>query len=199
MNYFSSDLHLNKNSKIDLDNRPFKNSQKFDNYIIKLWNKTTTKDDVIYLIGDFLDYHNDSSSFWQKSLLLVKKLKAKVVLIIGNNEERVIKNHFNDNFESFRKYCIEIGFMEVYKNHIINILDREFYLVHKYKEINKNYLNLFGHSHRAIGLYTPYGFNVGCDLNHFRLYSENDIAHLLYMKNEYWDKDANINKLLNDK
>ena len=60
-------------------------------------------------------------------------------------------------------------------------------------------MNLFGHSHRAIGLYTPYGFNVGCDLNHFRLYSENDIAHLLYMKNEYWDKDANINKLLNDK
>lgn len=72
------------------------------------------------------------------------------------------------------------------------MFNQKFYLIHKPKQHKENVLNLFGHSHRAIGLYKPFGFNIGCDLNHFRLYSEKDIQHLLNMKEKYWDKDDNL-------
>ena len=53
-------------------------------------------------------------------------------------------------------------------------------------------LTLFGHLHRSCGLYKPYGFNIGCDLNHFRLYDENNIKKFLTMKKEYWDKNISL-------
>ena len=65
----------------------------------------------------------------------------------------------------------------------------------KTKDI-EDVINLFGHSHRACGLYKPFGFNIGCDLNHFRLYSEKDIEFMLFMKNKYWDNDKNLNMKL---
>ena len=53
-------------------------------------------------------------------------------------------------------------------------------------------LNLFGHSHKAMGIYKSFGFNVGCDLNNYMPYSENDIIYLLQKKQEFWDKDENL-------
>ena len=52
--------------------------------------------------------------------------------------------------------------------------------------------SLFGHIHRATGIYRKFGFNVGCDLNHFRLYSEKYILYLLSMKERFWEKDRNV-------
>lgn len=46
-----------------------------------------------------------------------------------------------------------------------------------------------GHTHRATGLWKPYGINVGCDLNHFRLYDLKEIKRLLSLKEKYWDND----------
>ena len=51
-------------------------------------------------------------------------------------------------------------------------------------------LNLFGHTHRATGIWKPYGFNVGTDLNHFRPFTEQNIEYLIGMKEEWWDSDA---------
>ena len=67
-----------------------------------------------------------------------------------------------------------------------------FFITHKPKDCSNYCLNLFGHSHRAMGVYKSFGFNIGCDLNHFKLYSEKDIGFLIYMKNTYWDKDENL-------
>ena len=53
-------------------------------------------------------------------------------------------------------------------------------------------LNLFGHSHKAMGLYKSFGFNIGCDLNNYNLYSEDDIMFLLGKKSKFWDKDENL-------
>ena len=38
----------------------------------------------------------------------------------------------------------------------------------------------------------PFGFNVGCDLSHFRLLDEKDILDYIEMKNKYWDRDKNL-------
>lgn len=193
MLYFTSDIHFSDKDTLKNDNRPFKSTKQFDSYIIKLWNKQAKKGDTIFVIGDFIDCNGDGHDNWKKAIKYVKKIHADIVLITGNNEDRVIKYYFNNIFDDFKNYCLSLGFKEVHKSLIIDLCGHQFNLVHKPKNYKENTLNLFGHSHRAMGLYKPFGFNIGCDLNHFRLYSENDIKHLLTMKEKYWDKDTNLN------
>jgi len=192
MLFFCSDAHFCNKETLTLDNRPFSSPNKFDKAVVKIWNKQANKKDTIYFIGDFVDCDDAQSVLWKKSIKYVCKIKAKVVLIIGNNESRVIKYFFDDDFEKFRAYCIQIGFQDVLKNCIVNIKGLNFYLVHKPKDCVAGMLNLFGHVHRSGGIYRPFGFNIGCDLNHFRLYSEDDIMHLVSMKEKFWDKDKNL-------
>lgn len=192
MNFFTSDLHLGSNQALKNDNKPFKNANAFKKFIIKTWNKQASKNDIIYVIGDLFDCHSQNQNDLETQIKFIKKIKAKIILIIGNNEERIIKYFFKNNFENFKKYCIKNGFFDVKQNDTLNICGVSFYLTHKPKNYNPNLLNLFGHSHRAMGIYKSFGFNVGCDLNHFKLYSENDIKQLLKMKSLYWDKDENL-------
>ena len=199
MQYFSSDIHFDDIDTLINDNRPFKNTKLFDKYIIKTWNKQVKKDDTIYVIGDFIDCDGQGYDSWKHTLNYVKKIKAKVILILGNNEERVIKYYFNNDFEKFRKYCLDLGFKEVHKDLDLEINGTLFHLTHKLINAKEDQMNLIGHSHRSLGLYSPLGFNIGCDLNHFRLYSEDDIGFLLKMKEKYWDKDKNLNRRFNVK
>ena len=195
MLYFTSDLHFGDDGTVKFDMRPFKNAKKFDKFVIKTWNKQASKNDTIYVIGDFVDCNKDNDNgSWRDTIKYVKKVKASVVLVLGNNEERVIKRYFDNNFQKFREYCLNLGFKEVYENTIVHFLDRDFYLTHKPNDSNMSMFNLFGHMHRSGGLYKPYGINVGCDLNHFRLFSEKDIEFFLKLKEDYWDKDKNLNK-----
>ena len=66
---------------------------------------------------------------------------------------------------------------------------REVYLVHRPIDCKPGMLNLYGHVHRQGGIWSPYGFNICTDVNHFRLYSENDIRFLISQK-AAWDNDA---------
>ena len=193
MNYFSSDLHLSDLSTLKVDMRPFKSTKHFDRYIIKTWNKQAKKGDTIYVVGDFIDCDGAEHDGWKKSIYLVKKLKADVILIMGNNEDRIVKYFFSENYEAFKNFCLSVGFKDVYKNLNLKIKDIEFHLTHKPLDCNMNMLNLFGHTHRSGGLYKPFGFNIGCDINHFRLYSEDDIFHLIDLKEKFWKKDKHLN------
>lgn len=46
---------------------------------------------------------------------------------------------------------------------------------------------------RAGGLYRPYGFNVGVDLNHYELFGDDDIMYMIDQKINFNDKDPSIN------
>ena len=108
MKFFSSDIHFDDMDTIVNDNRPFKSTKSFDKYIIRTWNKQVKKDDVIYVIGDFVDCDGEGYDSWKKSLYNVKKIKASVILIMGNNEERVVKYFFDNDFEKFRMLSVRI-------------------------------------------------------------------------------------------
>ena len=193
MNFFSSDLHLSDLSTLKVDMRPFKSTKQFDKHIIRIWNKQAKKGDTIYVIGDFVDCDGAEHHGWEKSIHLVKKLKADVVLIMGNNEDRVVKYFFNEDFETFKNFCLSVWFKDVHKNLNLKIRDVEFHLTHKPLDCKMDMLNLFGHTHRSGGLYKPFGFNIGCDINHFRLYSEDDIFHLIDLREKFWKKDKHLN------
>lgn len=191
MKYFISDVHFSADETLKRENRPFKSARQYDKQVVRTWNKQTKKGDTIFVIGDLIDCDNENDCGWKKSINFVKKIKADVVLVLGNNEERVIKYFFGGDFEKFREFCLKLGYHDVLKNTKVEIAGKKFFLVHDPAKRRNNMLNLFGHVHRAEGIYKPYGFNLSCDLNHFRLFSEEDISQLLKIKEAYWDKDLN--------
>lgn len=195
MIFFTSDTHFLGKDTIIRENRPFKSAKDFANYTIKLWNKQANNHDIIYHLGDFVNYNSKETDNWIAGLNLVNKIKARVILIIGNNEERIIRDFFHNSFEDFKKYCIEHGFYDVKKEEILIINKKSFYLNHFPINHKENSINLFGHTHRATGLWKPYGLNVGCDLNHFMLFDINEIERLLIDKETYWDNDINNNAM----
>lgn len=200
--FFTSDIHFNDESVLLRENRPFTSIKEFDKYMINVINCTAGKDDVIYHIGDFFSYHDGNRNTWQRAIHYAERINAKVVMIVGNNEEKLINNFSNEadligdyqgnNFEKFRSLALQCGFAEVMCDCHLEMRGKNFYLTHRPINHKDGFINLFGHTHLATGLWKPYGLNVGCDLNHFRLFSEDDIFALLKRKEEFWDVDEDL-------
>ncbi|MBR4998518.1 MAG: metallophosphoesterase, partial [Clostridia bacterium] len=172
---------------------PFKNVKEYDKFTIKQWNKAAKQGDTVYVVGDLLDCDGPKSTEWAKGLKLIKKIKADIVLVIGNNEQRIIKMFFNNNYDDFVRVCKEHGIKEVYKNLDLEFANHKFHLTHQIKDGKKNKINLFGHTHLCSGVYHPYGLCVSCNLNHFRLFTEEIILGYLKRKTNYWEADENCN------
>lgn len=192
MIYFTSDSHFNDKKLIERESRPFKSTKLGDKYIIKTWNKQAHKSDIIYVIGDFISYSDWYPNIYLKGLMYIKKIKAKVILIIGNNEERLIKSKFNNNFEEFKDFCLTLGFTDVKKEEFLELKKYKFYLNHYPKNHKENYINLFGHIHKLGGIYKPYGINISCDMNFLQLYSLDDIIELLKLKKDIEKSDPDL-------
>lgn len=194
MLFFTSDLHFGTDSKeiLEREMRPYNTPDEYAKHQIMIWNSQATPEDTIYIIGDLCNY-NKKEKDWMKGLESIRFVNAPVILIIGNNEERVINEIFNGDFAAFRSFCIDKGFQDVKRDEYLCFGDTGFYLNHFPRNHKENYINLFGHTHRTTGIWKPYGLNVGTDLNHFRLYSQNDILYLLQIKSKWWDKDVDNN------
>lgn len=191
MNFFTADSHFSLYDEyvIYRDFRPFESLEKMNEEIINLWNEQAGKDDVIYHLGDFINY-NYKDMEHEPLLKLVQKLNAKVVLILGNNEKRVMSNVFNGNFEKFKEYLLSLGFFDVYEDSLnLKIGEKDFKLVHCPKDADKtSENNLFGHIHRCV-FAKSYGFNVGVDNHNYKMFSENEIYEL-YDRREFFDENV---------
>lgn len=187
--FFTADTHFGSDEILTRENRPFPTMEAFHEFVIGSWNTDAGLDDIIYHLGDFISYNQIDKDTWHEGLLLVQQFHSKIVLIIGNNEERIIAEHFAGSFEDFRAYCMELGFHDVCKDLYLTIDNTDFYLNHYPRNHKDGYVNLFGHTHRATGLWKPYGLNMGCDLNHFMLFSVPEIKRLLREKELYLDTD----------
>lgn len=86
MNLYISDIHFGHRSVIDFDHRPFSDVEEMDNALIKLWNSRVSRDDQVYIIGDFC-YRNEKAAEWY-----LRQLKGHKHLIIGNHDGALLKN-----------------------------------------------------------------------------------------------------------
>ena len=194
--WFTADTHFGADSFdiLTREMRPFNTANEYMHEQVKIWNSQIQKDDVIYAIGDFINYNYSSNeNDFDSGLSVSRMVNSHIVLIIGNSEERVIDDHFDGSLEKFKEYCInEYNFDDVKLNDYVELCGQKFFLTHRPKDHDKHCQTLFGHIHRGGGLYRPYGFNVGTDLYNYRLVDENVIKDLLERK-LWWDDDIDIN------
>ena len=128
MIYFIADTHFNHENIIKYCNRPFKNTEEMNEYIIKKWNSVVKSEDIVYHLGDV------GFGTIDELKKLLAKLNGTKILIMGNHDVR----------RSLKAWK-EIGFSEVYKKKLII---NNFVLTHEpIQDLEGNQINIFGHIH----------------------------------------------------
>lgn len=98
MNYYISDLHFGHGNVIKFDGRPFENTEEMEKELVKNWNETVGKEDVVYVIGDFCW---DKGKEW---IRILKELKGKKVLIRGNHDLKSMNEELKGMWEDVKDY-----------------------------------------------------------------------------------------------
>lgn len=128
MIYFIADTHFNHANIIKYCNRPFKNTDEMNEYIIRRWNSVVKEADTVYHLGDV------GFGSLQEVKSLVERLNGRKILLRGNHDFKIGVNTWK-----------EIGFLEVYKKKII--LDNLLLTHAPTAEVGKKQINVFGHIH----------------------------------------------------
>lgn len=129
MKYFISDTHFNHANIIKYCNRPFKEVEEMNEYIINRWNSVVNDKDIVYFLGDFCLGNRETI------IKLGSRLKGQKILIMGNHD-RVTKTAF-----------LNAGFKEIYKKPtVFKFNDNELLLSHA-PVYDTEYNNVCGHVH----------------------------------------------------
>lgn len=92
-NLYIADTHFGHGNVIMFDHRPFESVEQMDMEIIKRWNSVVTKEDHVYILGDFaMRNERDVSEY-------TRQLKGHLHLIWGNHDKRR-NEHYRGCFES---------------------------------------------------------------------------------------------------
>jgi len=92
--YYIADAHIGHQNVIRFDQRPFSSIEEMEEKLINNWNSVVGKNDIVYVLGDFIWYRE---SKWK---LILEQLKGQIVLIRGNHDPKEFtaetKNYFVD-------------------------------------------------------------------------------------------------------
>ena len=127
--YFIADTHFGSDAIRRYENRPFETAAQMDACMVRKWNETVTREDTVYLLGDFGAEGTEAQ--------VLSQLNGTVYLVKGNHDT-------NTN-----EYYRQAGFREVYDHPVL--LDGFWLLSHDALYVNENmpYANLFGHVHNS--------------------------------------------------
>ena len=99
MDRFISDIHFGHKNILAFDNRPFKSIEEHDEFIVNKWNETVSPLDHTYILGD-LSYYNVT-----KTIELMNSLAGSKTLLLGNHDERFMRNKdFRNCFREITYY-----------------------------------------------------------------------------------------------
>ena len=174
--FFTSDNHYGHKNIIKYENRPFKDVDDMDNKMIEKWNAKVSKNDTVYILGDFSFGNHDH---------YLSKLNGHKILVKGNHDSRKINVH-NSLFDDVFNYLE------------INLDNDTFVTMSHYPMLvwNKSHhgsINLFGHVHSLLHNIkydeimrcpSDNSYNVGVDVNNFEPCTLEEII----ANNEIWRK-----------
>lgn len=161
-NFVTSDLHFGHKNIIKYENRPFQNIEEMDMTIIDIWNNTVSKEDTVYILGDFSWYKGE------KTNLILKQLKGNKILIKGNHDKNFLKDIKFDK-SLFQEIC-DYKEIKINKTKIIMC----HYPIIDWNGKNNGSIHLYGHVHTKANKDTEYMktlekeyncINVGIDVH----------------------------------
>jgi len=183
--FFTSDLHIN-DSRLNLYSRDlvFKDAKEVNEHIIKVWNETVGKDDLVYLLGDI--------SMDREGLEILGQLNGDKILIKGNYDISVedggtAKYEINDKILS--KY-----FTKVVNDLEIEIGGEKVYLNHFPTNARADVFNIVGHIHGCWKVCRNM-VNVGLDAWHFTPVSEDLIKFQMNGIRVHYDQNVYAGEL----
>ncbi|GHV02712.1 metallophosphatase [Clostridia bacterium] len=134
MIYFTSDQHFGHGNIIQHCRRPFADAPEMDAELIRLWNAKVGREDTVYVLGDLFF----PSAYDHESVL--KKLKGKKHLILGNHDKNWIKKvDLSKYFESVQPtLTIESGYGALYLCHCPLLTFKGNYMIYGHIHNNKN-------------------------------------------------------------
>lgn len=140
--FFISDLHFYHDNIIKYCKRPYSNSTEMNDDIIKRWNATVGKDDIVWNLGDFAFVKKHNSKLIAE---LVSKLNGHQYLILGNHDRRISRN---------MNFWYKMGFERVYDKPVLfqdrYILSHEPLLTKHHLDLtNTDLRNIHGHTHNS--------------------------------------------------
>lgn len=133
--FFISDTHFDHENVIRYCNRPFSSVLEMNSRIIENWNKTVSKDDVVYFLGDFAlgkrveDIYGEYSQF----------LNGTIYFLRGNHDRSraSVGKHFNliDGYFTieYKGYHFILSHYPLFNN-----------------QIPKGFINIHGHIHNNV-------------------------------------------------
>lgn len=133
--FFIADTHFCQDKLLQYGKRPFNSVEEMNSIMISNWNKKVSKEDMVFMLGDF------SFGTVQETQEICKQLNGTKYLVKGNW----------DIFK-FDKTWEEIGFQKVleepYELYVVNE-DKEMKVIlsHHPVEIPENEFNIHGHLH----------------------------------------------------
>ena len=152
-----SDTHLNHDKEFIWKARGFNSVQEMNDAIIERWNEVVKYDDVVYHLGDFIMSDLDTG------IALVKQLKGKIKLAIGNH----------DTQNRLVAFCDLYNFDDIQFGYRLKEGKKSFLLTH-YQTLTGNFDNsktysIHGHTH-SLNPFCEYDlmYNVNCDAHNCR-------------------------------
>lgn len=128
--FLIGDTHFGDDTIRKLEGRPFATVYEQTDRMVELWNETVGVNDVVYIVGDFVNVYAG-----QYHLKKIKQLNGHKILIRGNHDTE------SDAF--YRALGIE-------KIYDLSVVIDDFWIVsHEPKYVNRNfpYANIFAHVH----------------------------------------------------
>lgn len=186
MIFFTSDLHIGHKNILTYCNRPFETLEAMHDYIIKQWNSQVSKDDTVYVLGDF-----SLNPKW--SGIIIPQLNGTKILISGNHDA-TYPHHWNKKYDKMlARYKVD-GWSEIHTEITVNIGNKGYLVLLSHFPYNderfpqqaptdNNLFLLHGHLHRRYiknNNMVDVGFDAG-----LVLHSEDDIVKLIDDERQY--------------
>lgn len=157
MNLYIADLHFGHQNIIRLNHRPFADADDMDGAMVSLWNNRVSKDDHVYVVGDFAFRNGKAPQEY------LKRLKGHKHLIIGNHDrQQTFDRNYFESIDQIKR--IKDG-------------DREIVLCHypmaEWDGMFRDTWHIYGHIHNNLGetydimKKKDHALNAGADINNF--------------------------------
>ena len=132
--FYIADCHFGHKNIIDFDSRPFADVSEMDEKLIENWNLVVKKNDIIYVLGDFI-WAKESQ--WPNYL---ERLKGQIVLIKGNHDPASLSS-------STKEYLVEIKDYKETTDGKAKVIMCHYPMLFYKKDYIEDYWMFYGHVH----------------------------------------------------